>query len=157
MRAVIQRVSQALVTVEGKVVGAIGGGLLVLLGVGQGDAEADADYLAEKVAHLRVFQDDAGKMNLGLPDTGGAALVISQFTLYGDTRRGRRPSFSDAAPPEEANRLYEYFCHQLAAYGIPVERGIFQAAMSVALVNEGPVTLLIDSRKGFSLPAAARS
>ncbi|MHB9130725.1 MAG: D-aminoacyl-tRNA deacylase [Armatimonadota bacterium] len=149
MRAVVQRVSQAQVTVEGAVVGQVGAGFLVLLGVGHGDTEADADYLAEKIANLRVFEDAEGKMNLSLLDTNGGALVISQFTLYGDTRRGRRPSFTDAAPPEEANRLYEYFCAKLAGFGVPVSRGVFQASMSVALVNEGPVTLLVDSRKVF--------
>jgi len=149
MRAVIQRVSQAGVDVEGRTVGAIGHGFLVLLGVGQGDAEADADYLAEKIANLRIFEDGDGKMNLSLLDVGGSALVISQFTLYGDARKGRRPGFSDAARPEEANRLYEYFCDRLAGYGISVARGVFQAHMDVALVNQGPVTLLVDSRKQF--------
>jgi len=149
MRAVIQRVSEARVSVEGQIVGEVGPGFLVLLGVGHGDTEADADYLADKVAHLRVFEDAEGKMNRGLQDVDGGALVISQFTLYGDARRGRRPSFTDAAPPEEANRLYEYFCKQLAGFGIPVSRGIFQASMSVSLVNEGPVTMLLDSKKEF--------
>lgn len=149
MRAVIQRVSQAQVTVAGQVVGAVGVGFLVLLGVGVGDTEADADYLADKVAHLRVFEDAEGKMNLALGDVRGGALVISQFTLYGDVRKGRRPGFSDAAPPVEANRLYEYFCTKLAAHHIPVARGVFQATMSVSLVNEGPVTLLLDSKKTF--------
>lgn len=147
MRAVIQRVSQASVTVEGQVVGAIDAGDLVLLGVGQGDLEADADYMAEKIANLRIFEDAEGKMNLSLLDVNGSALVISQFTLYGDARKGRRPGFSDAAPPEEANRLYEYFCDRLAGYSIFVARGVFQAHMEVALVNQGPVTLLLDSRK----------
>ena len=149
MRAVVQRVSQASVTVEGQSVGAVGAGFLVLLGVGRGDAEADADYLAEKVANLRIFEDAGGKMNCSLLGTGGGVLVISQFTLYGDARKGRRPGFSDAAPPAEANRLYLYFCERLAALNIPVARGIFQAHMSVHLVNEGPVTLLLDSRKQF--------
>ncbi|MHB0939827.1 MAG: D-aminoacyl-tRNA deacylase [Armatimonadota bacterium] len=149
MRAVIQRVAEASVTVEGQVVGSIGPGFLVLLGVGQGDAAADADYLAEKTAHLRIFEDAGGKMNLSLLDTGGAALVISQFTLYGDARKGRRPSFSDAAPPEEANRLYAYFCDRLAGYGVTVARGVFQAHMDVALINQGPVTMLLDSKKRF--------
>ncbi len=149
MRAVIQRVSSASVTVEGQVVGAIDAGLLVLLGVGQGDTEADADYLAEKIANLRIFEDAAGKMNLSLLEAGGAALVVSQFTLYGDVRRGRRPSFSSAAPPAEADRLYQYCCARLHTLGLPVERGIFQAMMSVALVNEGPVTILLDSGKAF--------
>ena len=145
MRAVIQRVSQAEVSVGGEVVGAVGRGYLILLGVGLGDSEADADYLAEKTAHLRIFEDAAGKMNLSLLDVGGGALVISQFTLYGDARRGRRPSFSSAAPAEEANRLYRYFCERLADYHIPLACGIFQAHMSVSLVNDGPVTLLLDS------------
>lgn len=149
MRAVIQRVSSASVTVEGAVVGSIGAGLLVLLGVGQGDTEADADYLAEKIANLRIFEDAEGKMNLSLLDAGGAALVVSQFTLYGDVRRGRRPSFTSAAPPDEADRLYQYCCARLAALGIPIARGVFQAMMSVALVNEGPVTILLDSGKAF--------
>ncbi len=149
MRAVIQRVSRAAVTVDGVEVGAIAMGFLVLLGVGHGDTAADADYLAEKIAHLRVFEDEAGKMNRALLDVVGAALVISQFTLYGDARKGRRPSFSDAAPPAPADRLYQYFCAALAAHGIPVARGVFQAEMSVSLVNEGPVTLLLDSTKNF--------
>jgi D-tyrosyl-tRNA(Tyr) deacylase len=149
MRAVVQRVSRAAVTVAGAEVGAIGTGFVVLLGVGYGDTEADADYLADKIAHLRIFEDDAGKMNLSLRDVDGAALVISQFTLYGDARRGRRPGFSDAAPPEPADRLYQYFCAALATYGVPVARGVFQAHMSVSLVNEGPVTLLLDSGKAF--------
>ncbi|HEX2947966.1 MAG TPA: D-aminoacyl-tRNA deacylase [Armatimonadota bacterium] len=149
MRAVIQRVSQAQVTVAGDVVGAVGTGFLVLLGIGQGDNKADADYLADKIAHLRIFEDEQEKMNLSLQDVGGGALVISQFTLYGDARKGRRPSFTDAAPPAEANRLYEYFCERLASHGIPVSRGIFQAHMSVTLTNEGPVTMLLDSTKLF--------
>jgi D-tyrosyl-tRNA(Tyr) deacylase len=147
MRAVVQRVSQASVTVAGQVVGAIDHGLLILLGVGQGDTEAAADYLTEKIAHLRIFDDATGKMNLSLLDVQGSALVVSQFTLYGDARRGRRPSFSDAAPPAEGDRLYQYFCERLAAFAVPVARGVFQASMSVALVNEGPVTLLLDSQK----------
>jgi D-tyrosyl-tRNA(Tyr) deacylase len=149
MRAVIQRVSHASVTVDGRVVGEVGLGFLVLLGVGHGDGEADAAYLAEKIAGLRVFGDAEGKMNLALGDVGGGALVVSQFTLYGDTRRGRRPSFTDAAPPDEADRLYRVFCDLLAARGIPVARGVFQAHMRVALLNDGPVTLLLDSRKAF--------
>jgi D-tyrosyl-tRNA(Tyr) deacylase len=149
MRAVIQRVSHASVTVDDRVVGEVGLGFLVLLGVGHGDGEADAAYLAEKIAGLRVFGDAEGKMNLALGDVGGGALVVSQFTLYGDTRRGRRPSFTDAAPPDEADRLYRVFCDLLAARGIPVARGVFQAHMRVALLNDGPVTLLLDSRKAF--------
>lgn len=150
MRAVVQRVSQAQVVVEGQVVGKTGPGFLILLGVGHGDSETDADYLAEKVAYLRVFEDADGKMNLSVQDVQGGVLVISQFTLYGDARKGRRPSFTDAAPPAEANRLYEYFCKKLAGYGIPVERGVFQATMSVSLTNEGPVTMLLDSKKMLS-------
>lgn len=146
MRAVIQRVSSASVTVDGAVTGRIGTGLLVLLGVGKGDTEADAEALARKIAGLRVFQDDAGKMNLSVKDAGGALLVVSQFTLYGDTRKGRRPSFDLAAPPEEARRLYEAFVQAARAEGVAVETGVFQAMMSVSLVNEGPVTFLVESR-----------
>lgn len=149
MRAVVQRVSQGSVTVAGDITGEVGIGYVVLLGVGQGDTEADADYLAEKIANLRVFEDAEGKMNRSVLDVGGGALVVSQFTLYGDARKGRRPSFTDAAPPDEGKRLYDYFCDKLAGYAIPVARGIFQASMSVALVNEGPVTILLDSRRGF--------
>ena len=149
MRTVIQRVTTASVTVEGRVVGEIGHGVVVLLGVGQRDTEADAAYLAEKIAHLRLFEDEAGKMNRALLEVGGSALVVSQFTLYGDARKGRRPGFSEAAPPEAANRLYVYFCARLAECGVPVARGIFQAHMAVALINDGPVTLLLDSGKAF--------
>jgi D-tyrosyl-tRNA(Tyr) deacylase len=146
MRAVLQRVSSAEVTVDGAVVGRIGPGLLVLLGVGKGDTEQDAEMLARKIVELRVFQDDAGKMNLSVKDTGGSLLVVSQFTLYGDTRKGRRPSFDQAAPPEEARRLYERFVEAARAQGVAVETGVFQAMMSVSLVNEGPVTFLVESR-----------
>jgi D-tyrosyl-tRNA(Tyr) deacylase len=146
MRAVIQRVSSASVTVDGAVAGRIGAGLLVLLGVGKGDTEADAETLARKIVELRVFQDEAGRMNLNVKDTGGALLVVSQFTLYGDTRKGRRPSFDLAAPPEEARRLYEKFVEAARAQGVAVETGVFQAMMSVSLVNEGPVTFLVESR-----------
>lgn len=146
MRAVIQRVSSASVTVDGAVAGRIGAGLLVLLGVGKGDTEADAETLARKIVELRVFQDEAGRMNLSVKDTGGALLVVSQFTLYGDTRKGRRPSFDLAAPPEEARRLYERFVEAARAQGVAVETGVFQAMMSVSLVNEGPVTFLVESR-----------
>ncbi len=145
MKAVIQRVRRASVTVDGAVSGAIGGGLLVLLGVGRGDTEAAADYLAGKIAGLRIFPDAEGKMNLSLLDTGGAMLVVSQFTLYGDCRKGRRPSFDAAAPPEEARRLYEYFVSKVRAANIPVETGVFQAHMDVELLNDGPVTLIIES------------
>lgn len=146
MKAVIQRVSSASVTVDGAVAGRIGAGLLVLLGVGKGDTEADAETLARKIVELRVFQDEAGRMNLSVKDTGGALLVVSQFTLYGDTRKGRRPSFDLAAPPEEARRLYEKFVEAARAQGVAVETGVFQAMMSVSLVNEGPVTFLVESR-----------
>jgi len=146
MRAVIQRVSSASVTVDGRVRGAIGPGLLVLLGVGRTDTEQDAETLAEKIVALRVFQDEAGKMNLSLRDTGGSLLVVSQFTLYGDTRKGRRPSFDMAAPPEQARRLYEHFVQAARRQGVHVETGVFQAMMSVSLVNEGPVTFLVETR-----------
>lgn len=149
MRACVQRVSRASVTVDGHVVGEIGRGLLVLLGVGQGDEEKDAHYLAEKIVSLRVFEDDQGKMNRSLLEAGGSLLVVSQFTLLGDVRKGRRPSFIDAAPPEEANRLYEIFAAAAAGQGAPVATGQFQAHMDVELVNDGPVTLLLDSRKLF--------
>ncbi len=149
MRAVVQRVSQAQVLVDGRASGEIGPGLLVLLGVGRGDTVAAAEYLAEKVAHLRVFDDEQGKMNRSLVETGGAALVVSQFTLFGDARRGRRPGFDQAAPLEEANRLYEEFVRALRARGVRVETGVFQARMSVELTNEGPVTILLDSQKRF--------
>lgn len=149
MRAVVQRVSRASVTVESQVAGRIGVGLLVLLGVGQGDTAADGDYLADKIAGLRVFPDDAGVMNRSASEAGGAVLVVSQFTLYGDCRRGRRPSYSEAAPPDEANRLYEHVCGRLRAAGLAVAQGVFRAMMDVELVNDGPVTLLLDSRKAF--------
>ncbi|PYQ11113.1 MAG: D-tyrosyl-tRNA(Tyr) deacylase [Acidobacteria bacterium] len=149
MRAVIQRVAEAAVRVDGEVVGQVGPGLLVLLGVGQGDEESDADYLAEKVLHLRIFPDEAGQMNLSVLDTRGELLAVSQFTLYGDTRRGRRPGYSSAAAPAEANRLYRRFVERLKESGLRVEEGVFRAMMDVSLVNRGPVTLLLDSRKTF--------
>jgi D-aminoacyl-tRNA deacylase len=149
MRAVVQRVNRASVTVDGAVVGRIGEGLLVLLGVATGDDEAAADYLAGKVAGLRVFDDENGNMNLALADVGGEVLVVSQFTLYGDMRRGKRPSFDRAARPEEAKRLYEYFVARIRAAGLKCETGTFQAMMDVELVNDGPVTILIDSEKIF--------
>ncbi len=149
MRAVVQRVSEAAVTVGGEPVSAIGPGLLVLLGVGREDAEADADYLADKVVHLRIFEDAAGQMNLSVLETRGAVLVVSQFTLYGDARRGRRPGFSAAAPPDEANRLYRHFVTRVAAHGLEVKVGVFRAMMDVRLVNHGPVTLLLDSTRAF--------
>ncbi len=149
MRAVIQRVSRASVTVDGEIVGQIGKGLLVLLGVATGDDEAAAEYLADKVAGLRIFEDADGKMNLACADVGGAVLIVSQFTLYGDVRKGKRPSFDRAARPEEANRLYEYFVSRIRASGLKCETGTFQAMMDVELVNDGPVTILLDSEKQF--------
>lgn len=149
MRAVVQRVSRAKVTVSGEVTGEIGQGLLVLLGVGQLDKEADADYLAEKIAGLRVFEDEAGKMNLSVVDTHGAVLAVSQFTLFGDVRRGKRPSFDAAARPERARELYEYFVGRIRAMGLQCETGRFQEMMKVELANEGPVTILLDSQKLF--------
>ena len=149
MRAVVQRVSRAKVTVAGKVVGEIGPGLLVLLGVGQNDAEDDADYLAEKIGGLRIFEDAEGKMNRAVETSGGAVLAVSQFTLYGDVRRGKRPSFDAAAPPEQARRLYEHFVEKIRAAGLRCETGQFQKMMEVELVNEGPVTILLDSQKTF--------
>jgi D-aminoacyl-tRNA deacylase len=149
MRAVVQRVSRASVEVAGEVVGEIGRGLLVLLGVGRADGESDADYLAEKVVNLRIFSDDAGQMNRSVADVGGAVLVVSQFTLYGDARKGRRPGYSEAAPPDEAERLYRRFVEQVKASGPEVREGVFRADMDVSLVNQGPVTLLLDSAKLF--------
>lgn len=149
MRAVVQRVSRASVLVDGQTVGEIGPGLLVLLGVGRGDSEADADLLADKVANLRVFPDAAGQMNRSVLDTSGGVLVVSQFTLLGDARKGRRPSYLEAAPPEEANRLYGHFAAKLRESGLQVAEGVFRAMMEVALVNQGPVTILLDSRKRF--------
>lgn len=147
MRAVVQRVSRASVLVDGELTGSIGAGLLVLLGVAAVDVERDADYLVERIIHLRIFDDEEGKMNLSLLDTGGALLVVSQFTLYGDTRRGRRPSFINAAPPAEADRLYQYFVARARDQVSRVETGRFQAMMDVELANAGPVTILIDSEK----------
>ena len=149
MRAVVQRVTEARVEVAGKIVGEVGAGFLVLLGVARDDTTADADYLAEKTINLRVFTDDEGKMNRSLLETGGAMLVVSQFTLYGDVRRGRRPSYSDAAEPEKANQLYEYFVARVRSFGVKVETGVFQAMMKVSLTNDGPVTTLLDSQKLF--------
>ena len=145
MRAVVQRVSQASVTVGDEVVGAIGHGLLILLGIGVGDSEAEARLLAEKTANLRIFADEEGRFNRSLLDIGGEALVVSQFTLYADTRRGRRPSFSDAAPPEIAAPLVDVFAGELRRLGVAVSTGRFGAMMRVALVNDGPVTILLDS------------
>jgi D-tyrosyl-tRNA(Tyr) deacylase len=149
MRAVLQRVSEAAVRVEQEVVARIGPGLLVLLGVGREDAEGDADYLADKTAHLRVFPDAQGQMNLSVVETGGEVLVVSQFTLYGDSRRGRRPGYSAAAAPEEAERLYRVYVERLRERGLSVQHGVFRAMMDVSLVNQGPVTILLDSRKQF--------
>jgi D-tyrosyl-tRNA(Tyr) deacylase len=149
VRAVVQRVSRAEVRVDGEVVGRIGQGLLVLVGAGQGDSEGDAAYLADKVLGLRIFADEAGQMNRALADVGGALLVVSQFTLYGDCRKGRRPSFVEALAPEPAEALYRSFVERARQSGIPVETGRFRAMMEVELVNDGPVTLLVDSRKGF--------
>lgn len=145
MRAVVQRVSRCKVTVEDRTVGEIGPGLLVLLGVGKGDTEAAADYLAEKITGLRIFEDDAGKMNISVLDKRGEVLVVSQFTLYGDVRRGKRPSFDAAARPEEARKLYEYFVAKVRSTGLRCETGEFQAMMQVELVNDGPVTIIVES------------
>jgi len=149
MRAVVQRVSRAKVTVNGEITGQIEQGLLVLLGVGQADSEADADYLAEKIAGLRIFEDEGGKMNLSVADVQAAVLAVSQFTLYGDVRRGKRPSFDAAARPERARELYEYFVGRIRAAGLPCETGRFQEMMQVELVNDGPVTILLDSGRTF--------
>jgi D-tyrosyl-tRNA(Tyr) deacylase len=149
MRLVLQRVSQAKVTVEGQLTGEIGPGLVILLGVGREDSSATAAAMAEKAANLRIFEDPAGKMNLSLRDVKGAALVVSQFTLYGDARGQRRPSFISAAPPDLAKQLYLEYCEAMRKLGIPVATGIFQAMMSVELVNEGLVTILLDSEKTF--------
>jgi len=149
MRAVLQRVSRAKVTVEGRVAGEVGAGLMILLGVGREDTSTVAASMAEKCANLRIFEDDQGKMNRSLLEVKGSALVVSQFTLYGDARGQRRPSFISAAPPEQAKALYEEFCEALRKLGVNVATGIFQAMMSVELVNEGPVTILLDSDKTF--------
>lgn len=149
MRAVLQRVSEARVRVAGAVVGEIARGLMILLGVGREDTERDVGYLAEKVAGLRIFEDGEGKLNRSVADIAGGVLVVSQFTLLGDCRKGRRPGFSAAAPPELANQLYQDFAARLRAKGLPVATGIFQADMQVELINDGPVTMLLDSRKQF--------
>lgn len=149
MRAVIQRVSRASVSVDGVVVGEIAHGLLVLLGVEAGDAEQDLRYVVNKTIGLRVFSDDEGRMNRSIVDCGGQVLVVSQFTLLGDVRRGKRPSFTAAAAPELADSFYQRFCQHLTDAGISVERGVFQADMQVGLINDGPVTILLDSRKIF--------
>ncbi len=149
MRAVVQRVTRAEVRVDGQVVGAIGRGLAVLLGVAEGDGDEAARYLADKIAALRIFEDDAGKMNRAVAEVGGGVLVVSQFTLLGDSRKGNRPGFSGAAAPEAANALYERFCAYLREKGLTVATGVFRAHMEVELVNEGPVTLLLDSTRLF--------
>ena len=149
MRVVIQRVSEASVTVDQQTVGAIGQGLMVLLGVAQGDTSQEAKSLAKKTAGLRIFEDDAGKMNRSVEEIGGSLLVVSQFTLLGDCRKGRRPGFTDAAPPELADQLYEEYVAALRSRGANVATGVFRADMQVALVNDGPVTMLLDSRKQF--------
>lgn len=147
MRAVIQRVSEGSVSVEGKIIGEINQGLVILLGVTHDDTREDADYLSEKIANLRIFNDDAGKMNRSLLDVSGAVLAISQFTLYGNTRKGRRPSFVEAAPPEIADPLYEYFMANIREKGVVVEKGQFGAMMQVKIFNDGPVTILLDSQE----------
>jgi D-tyrosyl-tRNA(Tyr) deacylase len=149
MRAVVQRVSRARVTVEARSTGQIDRGVVVLVGVGAGDTPADAGYLAEKIASLRIFEDNEGKMNRSVGEAGGAVLAVSQFTLYGDTRRGKRPSFDRAARPEQARGLYESFVEQVRALGLRCETGQFQASMKLELVNDGPVTILLDSEKTF--------
>ncbi|MBL8819762.1 MAG: D-tyrosyl-tRNA(Tyr) deacylase [Planctomyces sp.] len=149
MRAVIQRVRQASVTVDKEIIGKIGTGFLVLLGVGENDTESDANWIAARIDGLRVFEDGDGRMNLSLADVGGSVLVVSQFTLYGDCRKGRRPSFVDAARPEKANALYESVVAELRGKGLTVETGRFQTHMDVELLNDGPVTLLLDSQKTF--------
>jgi D-tyrosyl-tRNA(Tyr) deacylase len=149
MRAVVQRVTRASVKVDDELTGEIGAGLLVLLGVGEDDTETDADYLADKVAGLRIFEDDAGKMNLSVVNIGGSVLAVSQFTLFGDVRRGKRPSFDAAVHPERAKELYEYFVGRMRETGLRCEIGRFQSMMDVELVNSGPVTILLDSKKAF--------
>jgi len=149
MRAVVQRVTEACVEVEGQTVGDVSAGLLVLLGVSRDDSHKDAEYLVEKIAHLRMCTAEEGKMNRSVSETVDSVLVVSKFTLYGDVRRGRRPSYSDAAPPDLANSLYEYFVEQLRLCGLKVETGVFQAMMQVKLTNDGPVTILLDSRRQF--------
>jgi D-tyrosyl-tRNA(Tyr) deacylase len=149
MRAVVQRVSRAQVAVQGEVTGRINRGIVVLLAVGNADGESDADYLADKSVGLRIFEDESGKMNLAVSDIRGEVLVVSQFTLYGDVRRGKRPSYDQAAPPQQARELYEYFVERIRATGLVCETGRFQETMQVELVNEGPVTIILDSAKTF--------
>lgn len=149
MRAVIQRVTRASVSVGDETVGSIGGGLMVLLGVKTGDTQKDADYVADKLLKLRIFEDENGKMNRSVRDTGGSVLCVSQFTLLGDVRGQNRPGFTQAEAPERANELYQYVCQRMCEQGVPVEQGIFRADMQVELVNDGPVTILLDSEKTF--------
>jgi D-tyrosyl-tRNA(Tyr) deacylase len=149
MRAVVQRVSRAQVAVQGEVTGRINRGIVVLLAVGNADGESDADYLADKIVGLRIFEDESGKMNLAVSDIRGEVLVVSQFTLYGDVRRGKRPSYDQAAPPQQARELYEYFVERIRATGLVCETGRFQETMQVELVNDGPVTIILDSAKTF--------
>ena len=149
MRAVLQRVRQAAIEIKGQQTAVIGNGLLVLLGVHGTDSETQVAWMAEKIAHLRIFSDPAGKMNLSVADIGGEVLMVSQFTLYGDCRKGRRPGFSEAAPPQQAEKLYQAVIACLRGLGLPVATGIFQADMQVQLINDGPVTLLLDSDKQF--------
>jgi D-aminoacyl-tRNA deacylase len=146
MRAVVQRVKEGSVTVDGNIVGKIGAGLLVLLGIAKSDTIQDIDYIADKILNLRIFEDENGKMNRSVLDTGGEMLVVSQFTLLGDCRKGRRPSYTDAAEPERANELYEKFAETVRGNGIKVETGIFRAMMDVSLINDGPVTLIVESK-----------
>lgn len=149
MRIILQRVKKASVETGGEVVGQIGQGALVLLGAGKEDSAEDVEYLVEKIINLRIFEDDAGKMNLSVTDIGGEVLIVSQFTLYGDCRKGRRPSFDKAAPPDLAEDLYESFVQRLRDFGVPVQTGKFGAMMDVSLVNWGPVTIMLDSKRGF--------
>lgn len=148
MRTVVQRVSRAAVSVDGRRLAEIGLGLVILVGVGKGDGEAQADWLAEKIANLRIFEDDAGRMNRSLLEAGGGALVVSQFTLYADTQKGRRPSFLDAALPREAEPMVTYFAHRLTFYGVPVQTGVFGAHMLVEINNAGPVTIILERSAG---------
>jgi len=156
MKVVLQRVKNAHVEVAGATVGAIGPGLIILLGVARTDSRKDADYLVDKTVNLRIFPDEAGRMNRSILETGGALLVVSQFTLYGDCKKGRRPSFDEAAPPEQARELYEYFVSQLKSSNIIVETGVFQAEMEVHLVNDGPVTIILESKGNSREPILER-
>jgi len=147
MKAVLQRVKRASVTVEGQIVSSIGPGLLVFLGIGESDESSDTEWMAEKIVHLRIFEDENEKMNRSVKDTGGAILLVSQFTLYGEAQKGRRPSYSEAAKPEKANAFYEAIGRKIAEFGVPVSTGVFGAVMAIDLLNEGPVTILIDSKR----------